>query len=186
MSLAFGAPHCQISTKYCGYQFAEEKWEKDFPLFDKFWQKLCRLRYTHRCRPFQPSYFRVHLSYAPHKFAFSYMSLRTNQHLWMLFQMKCWSWEVWCWATSSYICQVRSTCYCYLSCTCCTLWFCVRPFYRPLTNFHNRSSRKFDHLMLFESILKDRHESHWCLTYIYTDYLARSSCKVRSCVRVSF
>ena len=74
MSLAFGAPHCQISTKYCGYQFAEEKREKDFPLFDKFWQKLCRLGYNHRCRPFQPIYFRVHLSYAPHKFAFSYMS----------------------------------------------------------------------------------------------------------------
>ena len=46
MSLAFGAPHCQISTKYCGYQFAEEKREKDFPLFDKFWQKLCRLGYN--------------------------------------------------------------------------------------------------------------------------------------------
>ena len=74
MSLAFGAPHCQIPTKYCGYQFAEEKREKDFPLFDKFWQKLCRLGYNHRCRPFQPIYFRVHLSYAPHKFAFSYMS----------------------------------------------------------------------------------------------------------------
>ena len=93
--------------------------------------------------------------------------LRTNQHLWMLFQMKCWSWEVWCWATSSYICQVRSTCYCYLSCTCCTLWFCVRPFYRPLTNFHNRSSRKFDHLMLFESILQETWKSLMLDLYVH-------------------